>query len=147
NVARSLVGSEGTCAIVLDAKVTLVGSPQHRSLVGLGYVDAFEAADHVPEILQFKPIGLEGFEGAVVDGLRGKGAPNLELLRPGQGILLVEFGDDNPAGAKATAERLIDALKRSPNAPATRLYTPQETKAVWKLRESGPRAAANIPGQ
>src|SRR5204862_4678912 len=38
NVARSLVGSEGTCAIVLDAKVTLVRSPQHRSLVGLGYV-------------------------------------------------------------------------------------------------------------
>jgi len=28
-----------------------------------------------------------------------------------------------------------------------RLYTAQETKAVWKLRESGPRAAANIPGQ
>src|SRR6266550_4601261 len=127
NVARSLVGSEGSCAIVLDAKVTLVRSPQHRSLVGLGYVDAFEAADHVPEILQFKPIGLEGFEGAMVDGLRSKGAPNLELLPPGRGILLVEFGDDNPAGAKATAGRLIDALKRSPNTPATRLYTPQET--------------------
>jgi FAD/FMN-containing dehydrogenase/Fe-S oxidoreductase len=147
NVARALVGSEGTCAIVLDAKVTLVKSPQHRSLVGLGYADAFEAADHVPEILQFKPIGLEGFEGAMVDGLQRKGAPNLDLLPPGQGILLVEFGYDNPAEAKATAERLIETLKRSSQAPATRLYTPQETKAVWKLRESGPRAAANIPGQ
>ena len=37
HVARALVGSEGTCAIVLDAKVTLIRSPQHRSLVGLGY--------------------------------------------------------------------------------------------------------------
>jgi len=147
NVARALVGSEGTCVIVLDATVTLVKSPQHRSLVGLGYADAFEAADHVPEILQFTPIGLEGFEGAMVDGLRRKGAANLELLPPGRGILLVEFGYDDPAEAKATAERLIDALKRSSNAPATRLYTAQETKAVWKLRESGPRAAANIPGQ
>ncbi len=147
NVARALVGSEGTCAIVLDAKVTLVKSPQHRSLVGLGYADAFEAADHVPEILEFAPIGLEGFEGAMVDGLRRKGAANLDLLPPGRGILLVEFGYDDPASAKAQAERLIDALKRSTNAPAIRLYTPQETKAVWKLRESGPRAAANIPGQ
>ena len=147
NVARSLVGSEGTCAIVLDAKVTLVGSPQHRSLVGLGYADAFEAADHVPEILEFKPIGLEGFEGAMVDGLRTKGAANLELLPPGRGILLVEFGYDNPGDAKATAERLIETLKRSANPPATRLYRAQETRAVWKLRESGPRAAANIPGQ
>src|SRR5437867_3259053 len=42
NIAHALVGSEGTCAIVLDAKVTLVRSPQHRSLIGLGYVDAFE---------------------------------------------------------------------------------------------------------
>ena len=146
NVAKALVGSEGTCAIVLDAKVRLVKSPQHRSLVGLGYADAFEAADHVPEILEFKPIGLEGFEGAMVDGLRNKGAANLDLLPPGRGILLVEFGYDDPAEAKAQAERLIETLKRASNAPVTRLYTAQETKAVWKLRESGPRAAANIPG-
>ena len=38
------------------------------------------------------------------------------------------------------------ALKRSPDAPVTRLYTAPESKAVWKLRESGPRAAANLPG-
>jgi FAD/FMN-containing dehydrogenase/Fe-S oxidoreductase len=146
HVARSLVGSEGTCAIVLDAKVTLVRSPQHRSLVGLGYADAFEAADHVPEILEFKPIGLEGFEGAMVDGLRAKGAANLELLPQGRGILLVEFGFDEPGMAQNTAERLMATLRGSPGAPEMRLYSPAETKAVWKLRESGPRAAANIPG-
>jgi FAD/FMN-containing dehydrogenase/Fe-S oxidoreductase len=146
HAARSLVGSEGTCAIVLDAKVRLVRSPQQRALVGLGYADAFEAADHVPEILQFKPIGLEGFEGAMVDGLRAKGAANLELLPQGRGILLVEFGFDEPGLAQSTAEQLMAALKRSPGAPEMRLYSPGETKAVWKLRESGPRAAANIPG-
>ena len=64
NLARALVGTEGTCAIVLEAKLRLIESPQHRALVGLGYRDAFEAADHVPEILEFQPIGLEGFEGA-----------------------------------------------------------------------------------
>jgi FAD/FMN-containing dehydrogenase/Fe-S oxidoreductase len=146
HVARSLVGSEGTCAIVLDAKVRLVQSPQHRALVGLGYADAFEAADHVPEILQFKPIGLEGFEGAMVDGLRTKGAANLELLPQGRGILLVEFGFDEPGPAQSTAERLMALLRGAPGAPEMRLYSPAETRAVWKLRESGPRAAANIPG-
>ena len=146
HVARALVGSEGTCAIVLDAKVTLIRSPQHRALVGLGYADAFEAADHVPEILEFVPIGLEGFEGAMVDGLRKKGAANLELLPPGRGVLLVEFGSDDPGQASDTATRLVEALKRSTNSPVTRLYTPAESRAVWKLRESGPRAAANMPG-
>ena len=51
NVARALVGTEGTCVVVLEAKARLIPSPQHRSLVGLGYADAFAAADHVPEIL------------------------------------------------------------------------------------------------
>ncbi len=147
NVARALVGSEGTCAIVVEATVRLVKSPQHRALVGLGYADAFEAADHVPEILAFTPIGLEGFEGAMVDGLRRKGAANLDLLPPGRGILLVEFGVDVPGQARATAERLIASLAQTASPPAMRLYTAQESRAVWKLRESGPRAAANIPGQ
>ena len=55
NVARALVGTEGTCAIVLEAKMRLIPSPQHRSLVGLGYADVFAAADHVPEILELPP--------------------------------------------------------------------------------------------
>ena len=80
HVARALVGSEGTCAIVLEARATLIESPQHRSLVGLGYPDTFAAADHVMPILEHRPIGLEGFEGIMVDGLRRKGAPNLDLL-------------------------------------------------------------------
>ena len=147
NVARALVGSEGTCALVLEATVTLIHSPQHRALVGLGYADAFAAADHVPEILPFKPIGLEGFEGAMIDGLRRRGAPNLELMPEGRGYLLVEFGADTADQARATAEGLIAHMNRVSGGPTTRLYTAAEAKAVWKIREAGPRAASNAPGQ
>src|SRR2546426_3963195 len=110
NVARALVGTEGTCAIVLEAKLKLIHSPQNRALVGLGYQDAFFAADHVPEILQFHPIGLEGFEGSIVDGLDRKGAPNLNLLPEGRGFLLVEFGAEDPKEGHHLASQLIDRL-------------------------------------
>ena len=146
NVARALVGTEGTCAIVLEAKLRLIHSPQHRALVGLGYQDAFLAADHVPEILPFQPIGLEGFEGSIVDGLQKKGAPNLDLLPEGRGILLVEFGADDPDEARRVALELIDRLKSVADPPSTRLYTAKEARAVWQIRESGPRAAAFAPG-
>src|SRR4029079_11329736 len=96
HVGRALVGSEGTCAIVLEAKVKLIPSPQHRSLVGLGYADAFAAADHVTEMLASNPSGLEGFEGRIIDGLHKKGAPHLDLMPEGRGILMVEFGFDDP---------------------------------------------------
>jgi FAD/FMN-containing dehydrogenase/Fe-S oxidoreductase len=146
HVARALVGTEGTCAIVLEAKVKLIRSPQHRSLMALGYRDAFEAADHVMEILEFQPIGLEGFEGSIVEGLRKRRAANLDLLPEGGGFLLVEFGADDASEARLRSERLIERLKREPEPPASRIYTSAEARAVWQIRESGPRAAAFAPG-
>src|ERR1700720_4126447 len=126
HIARALVGTEGTCAIVLEAKVKLIHSPQHRTLVGLGYRDAFLAADDVPEILRFQPIGLEGFEGSIVDGLRKKGAPNLDLLPEGRGFLLVEFGSDEQGQAQNIAAQLIDRMKLMPDPPSARLYTQKQ---------------------
>ncbi len=146
HIARALVGTEGTCAIVLEATLKLVDSPQHRSLVGLGYPDAFAAADHVPDILQFGPIGLEGFEGSMVDGLRRKCAPHLDLVPEGRGYLLVEFGCDRPDEATRAATGFVDWVKRLRNGPSVRLYSPPEARAMWRIREAGPRAAAAAPG-
>ena len=146
NVAGALVGSEGTCAVVLEARARLIPSPQHRSLVGLGYRDTYEAADAVPDILELKPIGLEGFEGVMIEALRRKGAPNLELMPTGGGYLLVEFGADEAAAADAAAARLVDKIRRLPGAPNIRVYTKPEARAVWRIREAGPRAAISAPG-
>src|SRR6476620_3873814 len=146
HLARALVGSEGTCAIVLEARLKLIPSPQHRVLVGLGYRDAFEAADRVPEILRFNPIGLEGFEGSMVDGLRKKGAPHLELVPEGRGYLLVEFGLDDAAEASQTATRFLEWVRALPEAPDARLYLLAKAKAMLRIREAGPRAAATAPG-
>ena len=146
HVARALVGTEGTCVTVLEAKLRLIHSPPQRSLIALGYPDAFAAADRVPEILEFAPIGLEGFEGTIVDGLRKKGAPNLELLPEGRGFLLVEFGAEDAAEAQAAAQRLISRLQQSADPPDIRLYTPSQARQIWKIRESGARSAAAAPG-
>src|ERR1700680_346044 len=123
HVARALVGTEGTCAVVLEAKLKLIHSPQYRALVGLGYRDAFLAADDVPEILRFQPIGLEGFEGSIIDGLMKKGAPNLDLLPEGRGFLLVEFGSDEQDQAHNIAAQFIDRMYTLPDSPSARLST------------------------
>lgn len=146
HVAHALVGSEGTCATVLEAKLRLIHSPPHRVLVGLGYKDAFLAADHVSEILQFNPIALEGLEGSMVDSLKRKGAPNVELLPEGGGYLLVEFGSDDPGECQETARRLVELMASLPGSPTSRIYTAQQAPAVWQIREAGPRASAFAPG-
>jgi len=146
HVARSLVGTEGTCATVLEAKLRLIDSPQHRTLVGLAYENSFLAGDHVPEILEFHPISLEGFDGTMADRLRQKGAPNIDLLPVAGGYLLVEFGTNDPAESDALARRLVQKISTLPGAPISRIYTKQEARAVWQIREAGPRAAQFAPG-
>jgi len=60
--------------------------------------------------------------------------------------LLVEFGADDPNEAQHLAVQLIDRLKQVSEAPNARLYSKSEARAVWQIREAGPRAAAFAPG-
>ena len=94
HVARALVGSEGTCATILEATCRLVDSPPARVLVVIGWPDIYICADHVPQIMAHAPIGLEGFDDIIVNASRRKGV-NLEglaLLPEGAAWLMVEFG-------------------------------------------------------
>ena len=72
HVARSLVGSEGTCVTILEATCRLVESPPERVLLIIAYPDIYQCADRVPEIMQHKPIGLEGFDDLLVGYTRQK---------------------------------------------------------------------------
>jgi FAD/FMN-containing dehydrogenase/Fe-S oxidoreductase len=148
NLARALVGSEGTCAVILGATLNLVESPPCRTLVGVGFPDIFLAADHVPQILEHKPIGLEGVDGYLLDALRRKqkSVEDLKLLPPGDGFLIVEFGAATQAEANAKARVFVASMKSLPAQPTFRIYTSDEAKRIWHIRESGLGATAFIPG-
>jgi len=51
-------------------KLKLIHSPQHRALVGLGIEMRSSQPIMFQNILQFRPIGLEGFEGSIMTGSR-----------------------------------------------------------------------------
>ena len=149
NVARALVGSEGTCMIVLGAKLRLVKSPHFRTLVGIGFEDIYIAADHVPEILTHKPIGLEGMDGNLIDSMiaKSKLLEDIPLLPEGRGFLLAEFGGASQAEADRQAAALAAALATIPAKPEARVYSAAEAKRVWQIRESALGATAFIPGK
>lgn len=94
HVGRALAGSEGTCVVLLEAKLRLLPSPRKRVLVVLGYEDVYASADHVCEILEAGPIGLEGIDRKLIDFLARKHLrkEDVALLPEGDGWLLVEFG-------------------------------------------------------
>jgi FAD/FMN-containing dehydrogenase/Fe-S oxidoreductase len=150
HIARSVVGSEGTCVVVLEAKVRLVDNPAARSLLVLGYKDVYEAGDHVPEIMRHHPIALEGLDDRLVNDMKAVHLHphNVELLPQGGGWLLVEFGGSSKDDSDAQARKLMDALKQADNPPTMKLYDdPPVEKKIWKVRESGLGATAHVPNK
>jgi FAD/FMN-containing dehydrogenase/Fe-S oxidoreductase len=150
NLARALVGSEGTLATILEAKLKLVPSPPARTLLVLGYPDVYQAADHIEDVLPFRPIGLEGMDYLLVQNMQKKHLhiENLKLLPEGRGWLLVEFGGETKAEADDQAKRLMAKLRGKPNAPTMKLYDDEaEEKKVWATREAGLGATAFVPGE
>jgi FAD/FMN-containing dehydrogenase len=150
HVARALVGSEGTCVAVLEAVLNLVHSPPSRSLLVLGYPDIFQAGDHIPQVAEYGPIGLEAIDHKFVSDLCKKHlqGEHLKMLPEGKGHLLVEFGGETQAESDAKARKLMSDLKAHRNAPGMKLFDDKdEEKQLWKVRESGLGATAQIPGE
>ncbi|MGA7400294.1 MAG: FAD-linked oxidase C-terminal domain-containing protein [Candidatus Sulfotelmatobacter sp.] len=150
HVARALVGSEGTCVTVLEATCRLVESPPERVLLVIAYPDIYQCADQVPEIMEHKPIGLEGFDDLLVGYTRIKGinSEGLALLPEGGGWLMVEFGAQTALEAESQAHTLMQSLGRGANPPSMRLYTDkQQAKRVWEVRESSLGVTSHVPGE
>ena len=150
HVAQALVGSECTLVTVLAAKTRLVHSPPFRTLLVIGYEDIFHAGDHVPQILEFQPLGLEALDDRFIRDMKVKGLHprDLELMPEGGGWLLTEFGGDTKEEADDKAHRAMDALRRQARPPHLKLFTDKTHEhMVWEIRESGLGATAYVPGQ
>jgi FAD/FMN-containing dehydrogenase/Fe-S oxidoreductase len=149
NIARALVGSEGTCVTILEATLLLVPAPKSRSLLVLGYPDVYSAGDDVPEIVRHKPIALEGIDDLLISYMKKKGLhpDDVRYLPEGGGWLMVEFGGENKQEADARALEMMASLRKRPNPPTMKLYDDlrQEAK-LWEIRESGLGATAFVPG-
>ena len=135
NLAGALVGTEGTCVVVLGATVRLIEPPPALALAVLGYPDMAAAADAVPGILRHHPLAVEGIDARLVDVVRRRrGAQAVPDLPAGGGWLFVETGGATSREAQAAATALVrdagaqDAVVVPAGPVAARL---------WRIREDG----------
>jgi FAD/FMN-containing dehydrogenase/Fe-S oxidoreductase len=151
NVAAALTGTESTCVTILEATVRLVASPPARSVLVVGYVDAPTAGDHVPAVLEHKPLGLEGMDETLAEDMTlvGLHDKDLSLMPEGAGWLVVEFGGETKEESDEKARALMaDLRKEKGGLQGMKLYDDAEQEAhVWKVREAGLGATAFIPGK
>lgn len=139
DVAAALAGSEGTCAVVVRAKVGLVPKPLTTALLCLGYRDTIDSARDVMTILSAKPSAIEGLDVSIVDIMRHRrGAASVESLPRGSAFLMVEFSDNTLQQAAASCEDLVDKLHTDGRVVDFAIVTdPVERAKLWRVREDG----------
>ncbi|WP_283137138.1 FAD-binding and (Fe-S)-binding domain-containing protein [Rhizohabitans arisaemae] len=143
DLAKALVGTEGTCAVVLGATVRLVELPKAVALAVLGYPGMIQAAEDLPAVLACSPIAVEGLDARLVDVVRARrGASAVPDLPPGGGWLFVETCGADQAEALAHAER----VRRAAGAlGSVALPAGPAARALWRIREDGAGLAGRLP--
>ncbi len=153
NVARALVGSEGTCVSILGARVTLVENPRYKQLLVLGFENIFEAGDTVREILPFKPIAMEGLDSTIVGGLKSRGLRQREigLLPEGKAWILMELAASSEQLLTQSVDEFVRVAGQMTGILECKpIYGDDQIADIWSIREQGASATAfsldpNVP--
>ena len=141
NMARLVVGSEGTLLTVVDAKVRLVPRPKATAVDVIHYRDIQEALESSQAILETGPYAVELTDKMILDLARG----NIEQSkRMGfvQGdpaaILIVEYAGETDTEAKSKVGALEALRGRDRFGYASHIaYDVGEQQSIWKLRKAG----------
>ncbi len=141
NLAKIMVGSEGTLGIVLEAKLRLVPLPKARAVMVIEFADLLEALAATPVILRHGPSAVEVMDKAILDNTRQNAA--LDHIRksfiegdPGA-TLCVEFYADATEDLPPRLRALEEDLRAKNLGYRYRMETDPAAQArVWSLREA-----------
>ena len=145
NLARALVGSEGTCVSILQARVRLIEKPRHTRLVVLGFDDIFAAGDAVAHIMPFEPIAMEGLDWGIVGGLNDRNLRQKEvaLLPEGRAWMLVELAEATTDALADNVKRFVQSMRDNALVRSARtIEEGAEEAAIWSIREQGASATS-----
>ena len=141
NMARVLVGSEGTLLTVLEAKVRLVRRPKKTALDVIHYASIQEALESSQSILETGPYAVELTDKLILDLARN----NIEQRArmgfvqgdPGA-ILIVEYAGETDAEVKSKVDALeVRRVRESFGYAAHVAHDVGEQQSIWKLRKAG----------
>jgi FAD/FMN-containing dehydrogenase/Fe-S oxidoreductase len=138
DLARLLVGSEGTLALFTEATLRTVPLPAGRSLVVLGF-DSIDPALHAARgCLENRPSACELIDHRLLTLAREHDPDTAALLPPSAVVLLIEFESNTPDGAAIAA---TDFAEHSTQGDAHALHALVATEPVaidrlWRMRET-----------
>lgn len=151
NLCSLLAGSEGTLAMVTEAKLNLVPIPSSECcLVCVHFDSIHESLLGNLVALKYQPSASEMIDHYILDCTKEnieqrknrffvKGDPKV--------IIVVELRSDTGGGWRERAEQMIAELKSEGLGHHYPIITGNDMSRVWQLRKAGLGLLANIPGE
>ena len=150
NLARMVVGSEGTLCVVTEAKINLVPRPTMTSLSVLHFAGIVEASEATTEVLKHDPSSVEVMDKMVLDRSRESlgHSRSLSFIEGDPGaVLVVEFygesEDDLAVKMNALKE---DMTRRRLGYACVNILDRTVQASVWNLRKAGLGLLMSIHG-
>mgnify|MGYP003579264305 CR=1 FL=1 len=141
NLSRMVVGSEGTLATIVEAKMRLVPKPKWTAMDVIHFSDDIEALECAQVVLQTRPYAMESTDKMVLNLARG----NIEQSRKlgfvqgtPDSLLMVEYAGETEDAVKEQVYKLEEVRQREKIGYASTLaFKPEEVKAIWGVRKAG----------
>ena len=150
NMARFVVGSEGTLVTITEAKLRLVPKPKVAALGVVHCAELNESMEATVAALELGPAAVELIGSMVLRQAKS----NLAYSRitdfiegDPEAILAVELTGETDAEVAAKMDRLEERLARASLGYAfVRLVKPEDQAKVWDVRKAGLGLMMNVPG-
>tara|TARA_B100001123_G_scaffold53098_3_gene55726 strand:- start:5869 stop:8769 length:2901 start_codon:yes stop_codon:yes gene_type:complete len=150
NMARFVVGSEGTLATITEAKLRIVPKPKHKAIAVLHFDDMFKSMEAVVEILDLDLAAVELIDNLIIRQAR----TNLQYSRimdfiqgDPQALLLAEVFGESELEIKSKLDKIEQTMSRTGlGYAATRLVNSEEQNRAWAMRKAGLGLMMNVRG-
>ena len=140
NLARIMVGSEGTLGMTVAATVRLVPLPRHQVVCAVQFADVLEAMAATPMILEHEPTAVELVDRFILRTTEGRTefGPLRDFIVGDPGaVLIVEFAGEEAAQLPGRIDRLEAGLSRAGlGHHVHRALQPEAQKRIWDLRKA-----------
>ena len=149
NLAKMIVGSEGTLAVVLNAQLKLVPLPKAKAVLAVQFDTLLDALGATPRILTHQPSAVEVMDGGILENT--KNSPAFRQLRdsfihgdPGA-LLCIEFYTDRTEDLPPRLAALEQDLRaQGCGTHFHHAYDLAGQARIWGLREAALGLSMNM---
>jgi FAD/FMN-containing dehydrogenase/Fe-S oxidoreductase len=157
NLNSILCGSEGTLAVIVEAKLNVMPIPRVSALINIRYDNFDSTLRDAQALMACRPASIEALDSRVL------GLAKLDVVwesvqaffpltdpRPILGINIVEFVGEAQADVEAQLQKLVSTLESTQTSRGRLGYTVArgaDVQTVWKMRKRAAGMLGNMPGE